>query len=347
MRLAPIPGEPAIRVLVADNTRIHTQLLADALRRDRRLEVVGSVSHGDDLLSAAGSQKIDVAVIGSNLDDDPGRGLELLRQLHGLRPELRIIVLLDSSRREVVLEAFRTGARGLFSRHESPETLSKCVRRVYEGQVWASSEQLGFAVEALAASPAARTAASTRLQSLSKRELDVVGCIVEGLTNREIAERLHLSQHTIKNYLFRVFEKLGVSSRLELMSVALERGASAQVGGEGLGGVDPSSPLMNFADCKRAAERGSTSAQAALALMYSQGNGVEQDLVSAYAWYLLAERNSRQRAETITAARQRLADSLTPEQILEGQKRAVEYFSASQPEPGIESEVRAAAGFGR
>jgi len=128
---------------------------------------------------------------------------------------------LASSKRETVLQAFHAGARGIFSRHDSVESLSKCIRSVYEGQVWATGEQVSFAVEALACSPVVRAVDANGLSLLSKRELDVVRSLAEGLTNREIAERLGLSQHTIKNYLFRVYDKLGVSSRLELLFMTL------------------------------------------------------------------------------------------------------------------------------
>jgi DNA-binding NarL/FixJ family response regulator len=223
MALDQNTGQETIRVLVADNTRMHTQLLADALRRDRRLEVIGSASHSRDLLAAVNTHKIDVVVLASNLDEESGRGLEVLRELRNFHPGTHAVILLDSSKREAVVEAFRAGARGLLSRHESLETLSKCVRTVYEGQVWANSQQTLFAVEALASSPTMRTAGSAGLSQLSKRELEVVHCLAEGLTNREIADRLGLSQHTIKNYLFRVFDKLGVSSRLELLYLTLSQ----------------------------------------------------------------------------------------------------------------------------
>src|SRR5579863_5937883 len=124
-------SEKTIRVLIADNTRMHTQLLADALRRDRQLEVMGSESHTRDLVEVVTAHKVDVVVLASHLDEEPGRGLEVLRELRNARPETRTVLLLDSSKREVVVEAFRAGARGLFSRHESLETLSKCVRRVH------------------------------------------------------------------------------------------------------------------------------------------------------------------------------------------------------------------------
>src|SRR5262249_32728968 len=122
------------------------------------------------------------------------------------------------------------------SRHESLETLCKCVRQVYDGQIWANSEQMAFAVEALASAPTVRAVDAKGLNLLSKRELEVVRCLAEGLTNREIAERLGLSQHTVKNYLFRVFDKLGVSSRIELLFLTLTQP------------ITPSSPALPLAE---------------------------------------------------------------------------------------------------
>jgi two-component system, NarL family, nitrate/nitrite response regulator NarL len=193
--------------------------------------VISSPSHSRDLIEAASLHHFDVLVISSNLDEEPVRGFEVLRELRATRADLRAIMLLDSSKRESILQAFRSGARGIFSRHDSVETLCKCVRTVHQGQVWASSQQVSFAVEALASSPTVRAVDANGLNLLSKRELEVVRCLAEGLTNREIADRLGLSQHTIKNYLFRVFDKLGVSSRLELLFMTLAQPMVPQLAG--------------------------------------------------------------------------------------------------------------------
>lgn len=224
-------GGETIRVLVVDDTRIHTQLLADALRRDRQLEVVTPLAHSRDLVETVRVHKVGVVVLSSNLDDEPLRGFELLRQLRASDPSILAIMLLDSSKREAILQAFRAGARGIFSRHDSVETLSKCIRSVHEGQIWANSQQMSFAVEALASSPIVRAVDANGLSLLSTREMDVVRSLAEGLTNREIAERLGLSQHTIKNYLFRVYDKLGVSSRLELLFMTLTQAGSPRSAG--------------------------------------------------------------------------------------------------------------------
>ena len=226
-------GTQTIRVLVADDTRIHTQLLADALRRDLQLEVISPPPQSRDLVAAVKLHRVNVVVLSSNLDEEPLRGFELLRELRASNPDIFAIMLLDSSKKESVLQAFRAGARGIFSRHDSVETLSKCIRSVYEGQIWANSQQLSFAVEALATSPVVRAVDANGLSLLSKREMDVVRSLAEGLTNREIAERLGLSQHTIKNYLFRVYDKLGVSSRLELLFMTLTQASPKPSDGPG------------------------------------------------------------------------------------------------------------------
>src|SRR5262249_13719929 len=168
-----------LRLLVADDTRIHTQLLASALERDKQFQVLAAGPHSQDVLKCAGGDSFEVAVISSNLDG-PLTGFDVLRQLRVLNSCLRGIMLLDSSRREVVLEAFRAGARGIFSRHESIETLSKCIRSVYHGQIWANSQQMSYAVEALSSVPVLRAVDSNGLSLLSERELEVVRSLAEG-----------------------------------------------------------------------------------------------------------------------------------------------------------------------
>ena len=229
MQLTQSAGGPVIRVLVADDTRIHTQLLADALRRDRQLEVVSPPARSRDLVETVKTNRVNVVVLSANLDEEPLRGFEILRQLRAACPGILGIMLLDSSRKEAVLQAFHAGARGIFSRHDSLESLSKCIRCVHEGQIWANSQQMSFAVEELACSPVVRAIDANGLSLLSNREMEVVRSLAEGLTNREIAQRLGLSQHTIKNYLFRVYDKLGVSSRLELLFMTLTQAGAPRV----------------------------------------------------------------------------------------------------------------------
>ena len=131
-----------------------------------------------------------------------------------------MVVLLDNSEPAAVVEAFRAGAHGIFSRTQPLRLLAKCIECVHSGQVWANSNELHFLLEALAR-PNHANFTHLADSPLSAREADVVRCVAEGLTNREIARRLKLTEHTVKNYLFRIFDKLGVSSRVEVVLYAL------------------------------------------------------------------------------------------------------------------------------
>ncbi|MGO9939932.1 MAG: response regulator transcription factor [Terracidiphilus sp.] len=111
---------------------------------------------------------------------------------------------------------FRAGAKGLFDRAVyDPVLLCRCIQRVAEGQIWAKSEELGFVLEAFASAP--RIQVSKGVQSLTPREREVARLVSDGLSNSEVAQRLGLSTHTVKNYLFNVFDKIGVSNRAELI----------------------------------------------------------------------------------------------------------------------------------
>jgi DNA-binding NarL/FixJ family response regulator len=318
-----------IRILVADNTRIHTQLLADALRRDQELDVIIADSDSHGLVATAAEHKADVLLISSNLDEEPHRAFEVLRKLRASHAQIRAVMLMDSSKRELILQAFRAGARGIFSRHESVESLCKCVRTVHEGQIWANSVQMSFAVEALASSPTVRAVDANGLELLSKREMEVVRSLSEGLTNREIAERLGLSQHTIKNYLFRVFDKLGVSSRVELLFMTLSQTSPAQ----SLLSTLLANPTngnrhdeATLALCHKAAEQGLPTAQLALAQLYSARRSGPKDMVYAYMWFLIAH-------EQITRAKNHVNKTMTMEQLLEAEQRAAEWMRKTRKIP--------------
>jgi DNA-binding NarL/FixJ family response regulator len=308
-----------IRVLVADSSRIHTRLLADALQREDSLLVVPCEPTAADLLSAAKLQQFDVLVISARLDESADGGFDVLRELRALRPGIRAVLLLDSSKDEVLLKAFRAGARGVFSKNDPVELLGKCVRCVHEGQIWADSRYLGVAMEALANTPSVRALSAEGLNLLSEREAQVVRCLAEGLTNREIADRLDLSQHTVKNYLFRVFEKLGVSSRVELLSMTLSQPpqGSARIHKDV---CDSAAYSRDETDLlKKSAEAGLPAAQLALAqLCLDQRGG--PDLVEACKWYIIATEGASHARESVTLM-------MTPRQIEEANRRASLWLS--------------------
>jgi DNA-binding CsgD family transcriptional regulator len=170
----------------------------------------------------------------------------------------------------------------------------------------------------LIATPVLRAVGKNGVDLLSKRELEVVQCLAQGLTNREIAEKMGLSQHTVKNYLFRVFDKLGVSSRIELLFMTLSQGNDSN---EAMLQEVSKNVFENHHDdtamalFEKAARKGLPAAQLALAQLYFARQGQPDDLVQAYAWYSIAtERASRAKAM--------LREMLTPQQLQEAQHRS-------------------------
>jgi two-component system, NarL family, nitrate/nitrite response regulator NarL len=222
--MIPVPGNPdKIRVLAADRTRMGSQLLAEALAQDPEFEVTGIEPKGLSILEAVSQKKPHVVLVSSALEESPALGFELTRQVSAAYPETRVVLLMDTSSRSSVVEAFRCGAQGVFSRTASSKTLADCITRVHQGQVWASNEELRYLLDAFRESEPMPVVDSSGEATLSNREQDVVRCVAEGMSNREIASQLQLTEHTVKNYLFKVFDKLGVSSRVGVVVYVLRR----------------------------------------------------------------------------------------------------------------------------
>ncbi len=214
-----------IHVLVADSTPLTGRLIAEALRRDRKLSIFDASA--SSVVSTAGSLMPDVAIISETLDGVHGRGFEILKELRAAVPKTRAVMLLDSGERKLVVEAFRSGARGVFCRKDPLKMLSRCVHKVHDGQLWVNGPQLEFLLETLATAPTTQLTDSQGAALLSDREQDVVRLLAGGRTNKEIARELKLTENTVKNYLFRIFNKLGMSSRMEVVRYAASERRSA------------------------------------------------------------------------------------------------------------------------
>jgi two-component system, NarL family, nitrate/nitrite response regulator NarL len=217
------PDRDQVRVLAADNTSMSTQLLVEALTRSAQFQVIEGPSVEAEIQSLVRRETPDVALIGAKLGQSSHTAFELIRGLRAEQPAPRVVVLLDHSEPVSVVEAFRAGAEGIFCRTQPLRMLTKCIECVHSGQVWATSCELHFLLDALS-KPGPASFRHLGSPPLSARESDVVRCVAEGLTNREIARRLKLTEHTVKNYLFRIFDKLGVSRRVEVVLYALSNG---------------------------------------------------------------------------------------------------------------------------
>jgi two-component system nitrate/nitrite response regulator NarL len=217
-----VPSSRRTTVFLADASPLDCRLLAASLGQNR-MAVIGWAVNSTDVISGIANHKPDVAVISSRLQDGELAGLSALGKICRLQPESQIVMLLDSSQPGLVIEAFRNGAAGVFSRAQKLSDLCKCIRCVLTGQVWASNQEVRYLVEALRMHPAARITTSKGIALLTKREAQIVNLVANGLTNREIAEQLRLSKHTVKNYLIHIFEKLEISTRVELALYAISQ----------------------------------------------------------------------------------------------------------------------------
>jgi two-component system, NarL family, nitrate/nitrite response regulator NarL len=231
------PGERrrAAGVFITDASPMVCHLMASALQRSRyRLNVLGFSSDSEGTLSAFAQSKtkVDVAVISSHLREGTHAGLKLTRKIRASHPNTRIIALLDGSDRAMVVEAFRSGCSGIFSREQPFEKLCKCIRVVQEGQVWAASREIEFVLDALTYTESSPAGTTSKNQNgwiaLTSREQGLVRLVAEGLTNRDISRQLNLSEHTVRNYLFRIFNKVGTSNRIELALYAIHHGQTGQ-----------------------------------------------------------------------------------------------------------------------
>ena len=211
----------AIQVVVADSSAIQSQLLTRALKARRELRVSAVALEAAALHDFMQSNHVDVVLIsGSNLPD-----LSLLRWLHISYPKVAPVLLVESDDREMVVASFRAGAKGLFLFNHTPfRTLCKCITCVARGQIWISSQQMHSVVGALSEVPTLRIVSAIGRTLLTPREEQVVALVVDGLSNRGVAGELGLSEHTIKKYLLRIFDKLGISTRVELVLYALSHG---------------------------------------------------------------------------------------------------------------------------
>jgi two-component system, NarL family, nitrate/nitrite response regulator NarL len=218
---------PKITVLLSESTKMHCDLLRKAFYSVRqRFQIVAFASSTVEVLTALQQNRPQVAVISSDLQDGLLSGLRLLTEIRRTYPQTKILVVMESSNKEVIIDAFRSGAVGVFTRDGPVDLLYKAIEVVYRGQVWAKTEELHHILKAFVKSPRPPELDPALESRVTVREAAVVRLAIEGLSNREIAQQLALTEHTVKNYLFRVFDKLGVSNRVELVLSCLHQEAN-------------------------------------------------------------------------------------------------------------------------
>lgn len=212
-----------ISVLVVTADNMTSELLKNAFAHDRKGFTVETLTGSSQkIIGELAAHPADVALISEELEDGPEAGIKVLRKTRDSR-RTSAVMLLQSSKPERAVNAFRDGARGVFYRSHSLKSLSKCIKTVHQGQIWASNEDIEYLIKTLARLKPVQLNNAEGTPLLTRREEDVVRLVTEGLRNREIAQVLKVKEHSIRNYVYRIFEKLGVSSRVELILYVFSR----------------------------------------------------------------------------------------------------------------------------
>ena len=212
----------SVQVLVADSNQTQSQLLASALRRQGTFRVARCHASLSECLSVLEAEPADVMLLADGLLEDRPRLYELIRGVHSACPSMAIVLLLDNYDREMVVNSLRAGARGLFCLASLPfKTLCRCITSVHQGQYWTNTEQMRYIIDAISVGLSARLINSRGDVMLTPREDQTVNLVAEGLNNREIALALEVKENTVKKSLLHIYDKLGVSNRVELVLYAI------------------------------------------------------------------------------------------------------------------------------
>ena len=201
-----------VRVIVADTQAIFRAGLRKVFALEDDIRVVGQAETLAQTQSAAAKFTADVLIFEAALTPNPVEAVaELLRQ----NTQLRIVVVTPGADEELTLDLFRRGAHGIVSREVEPELLVECLRKVVAGESWLDSQGVRWVMEAYR-NQTNRPAGSRPKVQLTPKETLIVSCVTQGMKNKEIALRVGTTEQVVKNYLRKVYDKLGVADRLEL-----------------------------------------------------------------------------------------------------------------------------------
>jgi DNA-binding NarL/FixJ family response regulator len=215
-----------IRIVVVEDHRIFRGTVCGMLERDARIDVVGIASDGVQGLSTVREVLPDVALI--DLRMDGMKGTEVIRELRDSVPAVRSIALTVSQEQEDVLDALRAGAKGYVVKSNVQQEIIDAVMAVARGDSWLSPRVAHLLIEEFTQLPSTVVREALREHAnLTPREQTVLSCLSQGMTNREIGERLFIAETTVKTHLNNILEKLNARNRLEAAAIALNLGLTS------------------------------------------------------------------------------------------------------------------------
>jgi len=217
---------PTINIVISDDHALFREGLRKLLEAEPGMQIVGEAVDGEETVKVVRQLKPQVLLLDLSLPKLTG--LEVLAELSKLELQTRTIMLTAAIEREQVVEALQLGVRGIVLKHSALQLLLKSIRCVNEGQYWVGQEGVSDLIHALRRlKPSRAVSEAPRNFGLSSREMEVIALIVAGYTNKDLARELGISENTAKHHLTNIFDKLGVSNRLELVLYAVDHGLVA------------------------------------------------------------------------------------------------------------------------
>lgn len=219
----------SITILIADDHPIFRDGLRKLLATEKDFEVVGEAKDGEETLEMVREKEPDILLLDLRM---PGRdGLSVLQRLKHVAARTKVIVLTASEDKSEFIQAMKHGCSGIVLKQTATEWLYKSIRKVQGGEIWLDSRTTAAVMRQFASPPKLPVEPERGQQErspLSKREREIVTLVAQGFKNKEIAERIFISEQTVKNHLHNIFDKLGVSDRLELALYAIHKGIYAE-----------------------------------------------------------------------------------------------------------------------
>jgi two-component system, NarL family, nitrate/nitrite response regulator NarL len=208
-----------IRIVIADDHPVVRIGVKNMLQGDAGLDVLGEASDGDDAITATLQLLPDILLLDLQMPRLPG--LEAMRAIMSGSPTVKILLLTSTITTQQIIEALQIGARGIVLKDALADHLTTAIRAVSSGDYWIGGKRVVNLVGALHELMLQAAVPERKTYGLTPRELEVVGCIVEGCSNRDIAKQFSISEETVKRHLSNIFDKTGVSTRLELALFAI------------------------------------------------------------------------------------------------------------------------------
>lgn len=214
-----------IRILVADDHPIVREGLRRLFALEDDMEVVGEAGDGDTTLELVDKLEPDILLLDLRM---PGMdGLSALQRLQRLNKRTKVIVLTASEDKNEFVQAMKLGCSGIVLKQTASELIVKSIRKVHAGEIWLDSHTTAAVMRQFASPSESAPQAGARARDrspLSQREREIVALVAQGYKNKEMAEKMFISEQTVKNHLHNIFDKLGVSDRLELALYAIHKG---------------------------------------------------------------------------------------------------------------------------